>query len=1032
MAAGKWLDEIRARVAARGVAVADLARAAGMERSNLRRLLSNTAATPRLGTVMRLLAPLDSWVTPPGARTAGELMLFLDGERDRHGASWEALLVGSRLAAATFTEYLSATPERLPLDVVLHVADSLEIELKIAETHDPPAASHEAESTKRPRRRGGSRSSRGRSRPAPRPTDPLGPASVAPTPHPVDTTLPREQSFSSSPWRLCPPRLGRYRAAPPPPPASRAPAVAPYVPPEPTYALEHTILHGLADMSRGTWRDLFCGLHETITGTLDAPLDFFDDLATRTERWLRRFRRSADSKPQPRIQVPVEDVDPMPFVDAWCAMKSDPDRQTTQTIHDWAGRAYVFHPAVSGTHTVQILLGQDGRPNRLAALIEVTSDDGQVIASPDLRLELKVGDAVYPFTHYHAGPVFGGIGVNNRVYLLGAMSSMLALIEVTRSRARTVWAGFAEDLEKTPLEVALADDPPAPISDDRDPDRGPERDAPQHADLEAELAAARRMLAEERARGAAAQQRADEAAAALASSERERIALQQRLEAGLAEARRALAEEHTHRAAAQRRADETAIALALSQHERQTVQTQLEAERSARTEGERLVEASVKEVVRIMLLMLVELTETRRRLAETEQALQDASSPRRAASAPTNDESLNEQPPIPELPAGEVVPLEDTTTDAADEAPQAHVEEVAASALHVESPRSYCVTMPSNDPSEQPEPGPLEFIAPAAPTESELDGVPANQLDDFKSEDEYEVEVACPTIPAVTTEIDAALAVRLEAASTATPDIGTESASVADGARDRGVVPAAPEQGEPVGAAARQHVDETSANTREMEAPLDAAPGFDIKAAADVAPTSTPSGNLGLALAVDVAGEANCSPDSDPAAASPAPAAVHADDESPASATTPHRIVVIAGQDRRILADKMVPAELLAFAVSAWMLTAPNCHIYVDGYLVSDTLRATAGEPERVADPDAAVIDRESREDGRASPVAATAPPSESTVTVEPQPPATESTAKRRSTRTVTASTLPSVEPPHPPDPPKPRLAKSLTKKWRR
>jgi hypothetical protein len=379
----------------------------------------------------------------------------------------------------------------------------------------------------------------------------------------------------------------------------------------------------------------------------------------------------------------------------------------------------------------------------------------------------------------------GGIGVNNRTYLLGAISSMLVLIEVTCSRARTVWAGFAEDLEKTPLEVALADNPPVPTSDDRDPVQGSARDAPQHADLEAELAAARRVLAEERARGAAAQQRADDAAAAMASSERERVALQHRLEADLAEARRALAQERTDRAAAQRRAHEAAIAFAMSQHERQAVQAQLEAERSARTEGERSAGASVTELVRVMLLM-------------------------GAANASTHDDSLNDQPPGTELPAGEVLPREDTTANAADEAPQAQVEVITASALQVSD-------------------------------------VPANQLDDPKSADLHEVEVVHPTSPVATTEvesaalaqeearvlgvmIDVALEDRLEAA--VSPGFDTDQASVADGVEDRGVVPAAPEQAEPVGR------------------------------------------DLGPALAVDATDEANGSPDSGPPEASPIPAPV--------------------------------------------------------------------------------------------------------------------------------------------------------------
>jgi hypothetical protein len=238
-----------------------------------------------------------------------------------------------------------------------------------------------------------------------------------------------------------------------------------------------------------------------------------------------------------------------------------------------------------------------------------------------------------------------------------------------------------------------------------------------------------------------------------------------------------------------------------------------------------------------------------------------------AANASTHDESLNDQPPGTELP-GEVPPREDSTANAADEAPQAQVEVTTASALQV------------ND-------------------------VLANQLDDPKSADLHEVEVVHPTSRAATTEVESAALAQEEACATA------------------------PEQAEPVGR------------------------------------------DLGPALAVDATDEANGSPDSGPPEASPIPAPVRVDAESPDSATPPHRVVVLAGRDGGILADEMVSAELLALSVSEWMVNAPDCHIYVDGYLVSDMLRAPVAESDRV----------------------------------------------------------PSVEPPHPP---KPRLARSLSKKWRR
>ena len=52
------LAAIRARVAARGMTFTELAHASGVQPGNLRRMLTSTTASPRLGSVMRLLPPL--------------------------------------------------------------------------------------------------------------------------------------------------------------------------------------------------------------------------------------------------------------------------------------------------------------------------------------------------------------------------------------------------------------------------------------------------------------------------------------------------------------------------------------------------------------------------------------------------------------------------------------------------------------------------------------------------------------------------------------------------------------------------------------------------------------------------------------------------------------------------------------------------------------------------------------------------------------------------------------------------------------
>ena len=150
MAHHDLLAAVRARTLARGMTLADLARAGGMTPGNLRRLLSEGAATPRLGTVMRLLPPLDAAIGPMGARTSAELVGYLDAERRRLGWSWEEMAGGEALGP-TMLRRVDEAPETLPLDLVKRFADALAIELDLVDAKRPSEPSARGERSARSR-----------------------------------------------------------------------------------------------------------------------------------------------------------------------------------------------------------------------------------------------------------------------------------------------------------------------------------------------------------------------------------------------------------------------------------------------------------------------------------------------------------------------------------------------------------------------------------------------------------------------------------------------------------------------------------------------------------------------------------------------------------------------------------------------------------------------------------------------------------------------------------------------------------------
>ena len=77
----------------------------------------------------------------------------------------------------------------------------------------------------------------------------------------------------------------------------------------------------------------------------------------------------------------------------------------------------------------------------------------------EVALEITVGDERRSFTHVDAGPVMGELVVGARVYLLAAISSLLAIVEVHADVARVVWGGRAEKLPEVVIEI------PAPLDD---------------------------------------------------------------------------------------------------------------------------------------------------------------------------------------------------------------------------------------------------------------------------------------------------------------------------------------------------------------------------------------------------------------------------------------------------------------------------------------------------------------------------------------------------------------------------------------
>lgn len=453
MVAGGLLAAIRARVAARGMTFTALARASGVQPGNLRRMLTSTTASPRLGSVMRLIPPLHGRIAPAGARTAAELAAFLEAQRQRTALSWDQLLGPIGPHADKIVARLAADPEQLSLDVVMHLADALHVELALVDDDEAPmrdAGERPPKQRSRPARRGPA------SPPKPdRPATPASPpepasppaSSSSPTPTPPSTT------FGLAPLR--PPRLGRYRDMPPEPPRAPRPSTA-WTPTKKAHALEHDVVAQLASLPGEAWSSGFAVVWSMLHNSAALPVRLIENLGTWTASALQRFRRSPatqQSPPEPPDGC-FDELDPGPLVRAWVTARQ-PDYRPPDTLLAYdAHGVKVGHIGLDGETLAVTRLAAKGCPHRLIAVVHLPRQGApKHCLDVEVPLAIKIGGEAHNFVHLRAGPVFGEILIRERAYLLVVVSSLLAIVEVHANGARVVWGGRAERLSAVDLAM---------------------------------------------------------------------------------------------------------------------------------------------------------------------------------------------------------------------------------------------------------------------------------------------------------------------------------------------------------------------------------------------------------------------------------------------------------------------------------------------------------------------------------------------------------------------------------------------------
>lgn len=486
----KLLAAIRTRAAERGLTLADLARAASMQPGNLRRMLAHNAASPRLGSVMRLLPPLHCRVAPADARVAAELVAHLDAQRQAQGLEWEQLLGQPGKRTDRFAALALSDADALSLADVMRVADALHVELSLVDDPDQAARDDAAARTKTPRRRT-TRHARAR-QVRPHVTDP-SPASQpdrtqpAPTPPAPPPTPPHGTTSSLGPLR--PPRLGRYGDADAQPRVARPPAAS-WTPREPQPELASALLPHLAELSGDQWGDVYAVAWSALARGASLPQQFVDHLGRMTESFLARLRRPETAHPTAPNPPDgwYDSLDPALLVQPWLASR-EPGYRSIDTLHHYDEHGIrIGHIALDRETMAAVRLAPNGTPHSLIDLVHLPQGgEARSMLHTAVPLAVKLGDERRLFRHVKAGPVFGEIVASDSIYLLAAVSSLLVIVEVTGDHARLVWGGRAEKLPGVVLT------PPSPGATTRAGDP-----APTIVELERRLAEADALLAAER------------------------------------------------------------------------------------------------------------------------------------------------------------------------------------------------------------------------------------------------------------------------------------------------------------------------------------------------------------------------------------------------------------------------------------------------------------------------------------------------------------------------------------------------------
>lgn len=471
MAELKLLAAIRARATDRGMTLTDLAHAAGVQPGNLRRMFARTAASPRLGSVMRLLPPLHCHIAPAGARTAAALTAYLDGERQRQNLDWGQLsgLLGERVdkvAAGLLSE-----PEKLSLPAVMRLADALHVELLLADSEaqgvpDAPERKRRSTSPRRPAPRNRAVHA---AEPQRTPTPPSAASARQPPASPPVLEAPPTTSRLGP---LRPPRLGRYRDAPPVPPGRPSPASwTPQSRPSPVFA--GALVAPLVEISNDTWSDLYASIWDAVTKGASIPVRFTEGLGKATAEFLSRLRGSPATRPA--VSDPPDGwydmLDPALLVQPWLASRQPGYRSIdTSDYYDEHG-IRIGHLALDSETMVAIRLAPQGHPHRLVDLVHLPRNgEKKFCLSKEVPLAVKLGGERQLFRHIKAGPVFGEIVVSDHVYLLAAVSSLLVILDVYGERASIVWGGRAEKLPAVVIDppspgTILVDDPTATVAE---------------------------------------------------------------------------------------------------------------------------------------------------------------------------------------------------------------------------------------------------------------------------------------------------------------------------------------------------------------------------------------------------------------------------------------------------------------------------------------------------------------------------------------------------------------------------------------